>query len=226
MWPYALATLRHAWRAPFTWGLAAGSVFVGWFAGAAAILALYDVDDAATPLTLSTGHLAGVLLTLWLVGRGLDEDRHSGFAVAADATKPGAAGRLLGRWAGAATAGAALAALVAHLTAAVSTLEPPPLFSLLSTTIQTTTLVGAWALLLGTGWKGGGTTLLAFLLWVLGHLPWGRDPLLEGAAGRVLRALLPGPREAAVAGSGLGYTSAAAAGLLLLALAFSRPSDT
>ena len=101
MWPYALATLRHAWRSPLTWVLLGLGVFFGWFAHALAILALEPVGAQAEPLTVSTAHLVGVLLTLWLVGRGLDEDRASGFAAAADMTPPGPRGRLAGRWLGA-----------------------------------------------------------------------------------------------------------------------------
>ena len=79
-------------------------------------------------------------------------------------------------------------------------------------------------MLLGTLWRGGGATLAAFILWVLGHLPWGAAPFLEGLAGRALGAWLPGPRVANAAVA-LGYTSAAVAGLLLIALALSRPAD-
>ena len=65
-------------------------------------------------------------------------------------------------------------------------------------------------------------------LWLLGHLPWGRDPFLGGSlawAGESLRAWLPGPRALEGWLGGLGYTSAAVAGLLLLALAFVRPAE-
>lgn len=226
MWPYAIATLRQAYRSPVSWTLGACAVFAGWFGAIAAVLALTEVGEQLGPLVLSTGHLAGVLLTLWLVGRALDEDRHSGFAEAADATAAGRAGRTLGRWAGASLAGALLALLVGHLTALLVTgsLERPGTLSLLSTSSQVTALAGAWGVLLGNTWRGGGAMLGVFALWVLGHLPWGRAPFLDGLPGRVLRAWLPGPREAAGAFEALGYTSAAVAGLLLVTLALSRPS--
>ncbi len=225
MWPYALATIRQAYRSPVSYVLAACGAFAGWFAASAAILALTEVGEQNDPLLYSTSHLAGVLLTLWLIGRALDEDRHSGFAQAADATAAGLAGRILGRWAGATLAGAMLAIIVGFLTAGLTgALEMPDGISLLSTSIQATGIVAAWAVLVGNVWRGGGTMLAVFLVWVLGHLPWGRAPFLEGLPGRILRSWLPGPREAAGALEGLGYTSAAVAGLLLATLALSRPS--
>ena len=77
MWPYMTATLRQALRSPTTWGLGALGVFLGWFATTAAILALDEVGEQSTPLVFSTSHLVGVLLTLWLIGRALEEDRRT-----------------------------------------------------------------------------------------------------------------------------------------------------
>ncbi len=225
MWPYASATLRSAIRSPVSWTLLALGAFVGWFAAASAILALTEVGRQALPLTLSTAQLVGVLLVLWLVGRGLDEDRHSGFAQAADAAAPGPGGRLLGRWAGATMAGGALAVLTALLISTSNTVPRPPAILLLSTSICAAGHVGAWALLLSTFWRGGGGTMAVFLLWILGHLPWGVAPFVEGRLGRTVGALLPGPVNAESAAT-VGYTSAAVAGLLLLALALSRPAET
>jgi len=224
MWAYTLATLRLALRSPLGWVLLGAGVFLGWFGTTLAVLALDPVGAQAQPLTLSSAHLAGVLFTLWLVGRALDEDRTSGFAAAADVASPGPMGRLAGRWAGASIAGACLAVVTGALIAATSDAAGPTATSLLSTSISAAALVGAWAVLLGTLWRGGGATLGAFLLWVLGHLPWGAAPFLDGWGGRALGAWLPGPRTA---GSlvALGYTSAAVAGLLLVALALSRPAD-
>ncbi len=224
MWAYTLATLRHALRSPLGWVLLGVGVFLGWFGTSLAILALDSVGAQAQPLTLSSAHLVGVLFTLWLVGRALDEDRTSGFAAAADVTSPGPIGRLAGRWAGASMAGAALATLTGALIAICSEAPAPDATHLLSTSILATSLVGAWAVLLGTLWRGGGATLAAFLLWVLGHLPWGAAPFLEGLGGRALGAWLPGPRTAGSL-EALGYTSAAVVGLLLAALALSRPAD-
>jgi hypothetical protein len=225
MWPYALATLRQAYRSPLAWALAALGAFAGWFAATTAILALDEVGEQALPLVVSTSHLAGVLLVLWLVGRGLEEDRHSGFAAAADATGPGTAGRLLGRWAGATLAGTTLALAVGGLLSLLGVRPGPAALSLFFTSIQATALVGAWAVLAGSLARAGGAALAVFVLWVLGHLPWGTAPFLEGAGGRALAAWLPGPRDAATAVASLGYTSAAVAGLLLATVALSRSAD-
>lgn len=237
MWAYATATLRQAWRSPVSWVICALGIFAGWFATAAAVLAIADVGEQGEPLILSTGHLAGVLLTLWLIGRSLDEDRHSGFASSADATAPGVAGRVLGRWLGATLSGTLMSALVGMLIATSSALQQADPILLLSTSIMQTGVVAAWGLLLGCLWRGGGASLAVFLLWVLGHLPWGSGRLLgggpeagdagwlEGALARMLGAVLPGPRVGEGVAEALGYTSAAVAGLLLLALASSRPAD-
>ncbi|MDJ0523486.1 MAG: hypothetical protein QNJ90_15565 [Planctomycetota bacterium] len=224
MWPYTLATLKQALRSPVGWVLLAIGAFIGWFAASAAILALDEVGAQSQPLTISTAQLAGVLLTLWLVGRGLDEDRHSGFAAAADSTRPGPTGRLLGRWLGATASGTILACLTALTIASSAALEDPDGLYLASTSIGGCAAVGAWAVLLGSVWRGIGATLAVFLLWVLGHLPWGVEPFLAGAAGRIVGGLLPGPYAAGTL-SALGYTSAAVAGLLLVTLALSRPAD-
>lgn len=226
MWAYALATWRQGYRSPFTWILAALAVFVGWFGTTAAVLAIREVGDQGIPLLLSTSHLAAVLLAIWLVGRSIEEDRHAGFAAAADAAAPGPAGRLLGRWLGASAAGTALALVVGYVTATSSALPWPPGILLLITNIQVAALAAAWALLLGTLWQSGGAMVVVLLLWILGHLPWGVAPFLEGAPGRAVAAWLPGPRLADGGPEALGYTSAAVVGILLGTLAASRPSET
>jgi len=225
MWAYTIATLRQALRSPVTWVLAALTVFSGWFATSAAILAISDLADQSEALVLSTAHLGGVLLTLWLVARSLDEDRTSGFACAADASAAGCGGRILGRWAGGTLAGATLSAATGALIASTSALQQPPALLLLYTNVLACGIVAAWAMLIGTWWRSGGATLAVFLAWVLGHLPWGVPQFLEGPGGRALAALLPGPRHGLTGLNAMGYTSAAIAGLLLLALAFSKPVD-
>lgn len=224
MLAYALATLRTAMRSPLTWVLLVLGTFFGWFAVSLAVLALDEAGAQAEPLTLSTAHLAGVFLTLWLVGRSIDEDRTSGFAAAADVTPAGHVGRILGRFVGAVGAGTALALLTSMLIDVTSKHPAPGSGYLLYTSILACGQVGAWGILLGTLWRGGGATLAAFLLWLLGHLPWGAAPFLDGPVGRALGAWLPGPRTA-VGLEALGYTSAAVAGLMLVALAMSRPAD-
>jgi len=225
MWPYASATLKSAARSPVGWTLLAAGGFAGWFAAAAAILALTEVGGQALPLTMGTAQLVGVLLAIWLVGRGLDEDRHSGFAQAADAAAPGPAGRVLGRWMGASLAACLLSVLTACLIATSESVNQPPYLLLLSTSSFAAAHVAAWTLCLGTIWRGGGAGMAVFLLWVLGHLPWGIEPFLAPGPGRLVSALLPGPVNAGTP-SALGYTSAAVAGLLLLTLALSRPANT
>ena len=89
MWPYTLATLRFALRSPLVWVLLAVGAFTGWFGATAAILALDEVGAQGQSLLLGTGQLVGILLTLWLVGRSLEEDQQSGFAAAADAARTG-----------------------------------------------------------------------------------------------------------------------------------------
>ena len=224
MWPYASATVTHALRSPISWLLLAAGAFTGWFATSAAVLALDEVGSQGEPLTISTAQLVGVLLTLWLVGRGMDEDRHSGFAAAADASGPGVRGRLLGRWLGASAAGAGLAVLTALAISSSSAVPTPDGLLLLSTSSMACAVAGAWCVLLGSLWRGGGASLAVFLLWVLGHLPWGVAPFLEGLAGRICGGLLPGPRATGTLAT-LGYTSAAVAGLLLVTLAISRPAE-
>jgi hypothetical protein len=59
-----------------------------------------------------------------------------------------------------------------------------------------------------------------------GAPPVGVAPFLDGSIGRVLAALLPGPRQGTLGLAVIGYTSAAVAGLLLVTLALSRPADT
>jgi hypothetical protein len=225
MWAYAAATLKQAVRSPMSWVLCGLGVFLGWFAARAAILDIDDLARHALPLTLGTAHLMGALLTLWLVGRSTEEDRHSGFASAADATRVGPRGRVAGRWLGASLAGCVLAAVTSYGICATASLHWPPELLLLSTSIQVTACVGAWGVLLGAFWRGGGAMLAVLLLYVLGHLPWGAPAFLRGPVGRALGAWLPGPRPGGDLAS-LAFTSAAVAGLLLLSLAGSRPSES
>ena len=225
MWAYASATLRHALRSPVSWVLLALGVFFGWFALTAAVLAIDDVSRQAASIGSSTAHLAAALLTLWVLGRSLEEDRHSGFAAAADASRAGPRGRVLGRWVGAALAGALLGVGVALAIALTTRLPSTPLILLLSTSIQVSAMVGAWAVLLGSLWRGGGAMLAALVLFVLGHLPWGSPAFLAGRVGFALGTWLPGPRSSGGLDS-LGYTSLAVAGLLLVSLASARPADS
>jgi hypothetical protein len=224
MWAYTRITLKEAALSPTTWGVCLLGAFFGWFATTLAILAVADIESQSRALVEGTSHLFGALLTLGLLSRAFEEDSGSGFALAGDATRAGPQGRLLGRWLGAVLAGALGSLLVAALTTATgATGALDPLY-LLYTSILTLGVVGAWSALVSSQWAGPAGALVVLLLWVLGHLPWGTAPFLAGGVGRTVAALLPGPRAAAGGWLTLGYTSAAVAGLLLLALAFVRPA--
>ncbi|MDJ0975625.1 MAG: hypothetical protein QNJ98_14275 [Planctomycetota bacterium] len=228
MWPYARATLKEAVTSPVTWGICLMGVFFGWFAATLAILALVDVAEESRELIGSTSQLFGALLAIGLLGRTLDEDSDSGFTLATDACAPGPGGRILGRWLGATIAGTAASVLIAAVVTASGAAQADSSLYLLYTSILSISLVAAWATLLASRWNGAAAGLLTILLWLLGHLPWGREPFLGGSftwAGESLRAWLPGPRALEGWLGGLGYTSAAVAGLLLLALAFVRPAE-
>ena len=225
MWAYMRVTLKEAVLSPVSWGLCVMGAFFGWFATAVAILAVAEIESQSRELIESTSQLFGALLTLSLIGRSLEEDSSSGFALAGDATRGGPRGRLLGRWLGAVLAGIATTLLVALLITAAGTIKAPELFYLLYTTILTMSLVGAWSTLVSSQWGGAAGALVTLLLWVLGHFPWGTDPFLGGGLGRALGAWLPGPQMASIRLQWLGYTPAAVAGLLLLALALARPAE-
>ncbi len=225
MWVYAKATLREALSSPTAWGLLGLALFFGWCATALAILALVGVEAENRALVESTSQLFGAICCLGLLGELLAEDRGSGFALAADAAGPGAAGRVAGRWAGAVLAGTLLSLVAAHVLALIGASPSPNPLSLLYTSICSIGLVGAWGVLLGTQWNGVAAGLAVLLLWVLGHLPWGTPPFLSGIPGQVLRAWLPGPRAGGNVLLGLGYTSAAVGGLLALSAALVRPAE-
>jgi hypothetical protein len=225
MWVYAKATLREALSSPTAWGLLGLAIFFGWCATALAILALVGVEAENRALVESTSQLFGAICCLGLLGKLLDEDRGSGFALAADAAGPGPAGRIVGRWAGAVTAGTVLAMAAAHALAVVGASPGPDSLYLLYTSMSSIALVGAWGVLLGTQWNGVAAGLAVMLLWVLGHLPWGTPPFLTGVPAQVLRGWLPGPRAAGSALLALGYTSAAVGGLLALSAALVRPAE-
>lgn len=220
--------MKEALTSPVTWGICLMGVFFGWFAATLAILALVDVSAQARELVESTSQLFGALLAIGLVGRTLDEDSDSGFTLASDACASGPGGRVLGRWLGATVAGTGASVLIAALVAASGAAAIHQPIWLLYTSIMGVALVAAWATLLASRWNGAAAGLLTILLWLLGHLPWGRQPFLGGSlewAGQCLQAWLPGPRHVEGWSWGLGYTSAAVAGLLLLALAFVRPAE-
>ena len=225
MWVYARATLREALTSPVAWGLLGLALFFGWCATALAILALVGVEAENRDLVASTSQLFGAILCLGLLGKLLDEDRGSGFALAADAAGPGPTGRVLGRFAGAVLTGTALSLAAAHALAIAGASPAPESLYLLYTSMCSIALVGAWGVLLGTQWNGVAAGLAVLLLWVLGHLPWGTPPFLSGVPGQLLRAWLPGPRAGGSVLLGLGYTSAAVGGLLALSAALVRPAE-
>ena len=221
MWAFTLVTLRQALRSPVPWVVGALGVFVGWSATSLAILAL-GVGAQGQQLTLSTSHFVATVLTLWLLGACLTQDARSGFARAGDATGPGTLGRTLGRWAGATVSATAAGSLVGLLVAALSNSATAPVTYLLITTTQIGALVGAWQLLLATRLPVQAATLAAFMLWLMGHLPWGTAPFMEGTAGLALASWLPGPRGVEEILGTLLSTGAAIGGLLLLTAATTR----
>lgn len=228
MWPYTRATIKEAMLSPVTWGLLVLGVFFGWFATTLAILNIVDMEAESRDLVVSTSQLFSALLAIGLIGRLVDEDSTSGFTLASDACKPGPGGRLLGRWAGATVVGTTSCVLMAALITLARGGAMPSVLYLLYTSILSVALVGAWASLFSSQWNGAAAGLVTILLWLLGHFPWGRSPFLGGDAawlGQCLRAWLPGPRQVDAWAMGVGYTSAAVAGLLMLTLAFARPAE-
>ncbi len=223
MWAYARSTLREAVTSALAWLLLGVGAFAGWFATTLAILAIERAEDQARDLVVGTSQLFGVLVTLAVLGRLQEEDGDSGFALAADAARPGPFGRVLGRWVGGTAAGVVAATGVALLTSATGAVSLPSLHYLLTTSICACGMVGAWVVLLGTRWNAVATTIAVLALWVIGHLPW--STLGGGKVGAAIAVWLPGPRDTGGALSTLGYTSAATAGLLLLTLALVRPVE-
>ncbi|MGE0192397.1 MAG: hypothetical protein AB7T63_10190 [Planctomycetota bacterium] len=214
---HALASLRFLWRAPMSWGLSALGVFLGWVGVAFAVLALHDEPARRAQVVASSAALAAAMLVLWSLARLLAEDRRSGFALAADAAAPGPGGRVLGRWLGC-TVGATMAAAAASLLAGAVARAPMAQTLYLCCAYSVPLgLLGAWATLLAAPLGPGRAAGVGAVLFVLGHLPWGRDPLAQGALGRGVGALLPRPPllEAPLQGAPAGLL--ASVGLALLA---------
>ena len=217
MFAYLLSTWTSAWRLPALWVLAA----LGFGATAAglslSILALEHDEVGAQRLLQETAQVTAALAVLWLLARTLEADTRSGFCVAADQTLGGLGARLWGRYCGCLLAGAA--ASLPALVAGTAWTEADPLW-LLSTTIVSAALLGAWALVLwALGLGGVALLLVGGGLWLLGHLPWGAVGW-GGEAGRWVGAWMPPGlnAEGRLAPAALG----ALAGLLLLARAWAR----
>jgi hypothetical protein len=228
MWPYAADTIRQALRGPGPWVLAAVGVLAGWGGIGMAVLALGSRDAQSAQnaqIVTSTGQVFGAIAALWVLASRLDDDRSSGFRIAADALGPGVTGRLAGRWLGASLLGVALAALVqAGLLLLTGAPAEGGALYLCLTTIEAVPLLAAWGLLLACLGRGAAVVLMGFVLLVLGHLPWGAPELAPGLPGTLLRAWLPGPRAPEMATHLLASTALATAGVLLLGLLFgARP---
>jgi hypothetical protein len=198
--------------------------FAGWCGLNLAILALGDTTSQGVSVVVGTSQAFGVVATLWILARHLEEDHHSAFRLAADCTGPGPAGRLLGRWLGAVLCGWGIS-LVLHLvlSALAGGIGGRGIYLQIAN-IQTVALVGAWGLCVGLLWSGGAAVVAGLLAWLLGHLPWGAAGALPGVAGTFLRAVLPGPRDPSAALAALGYTVAATGAMLFLALAIGQRS--
>lgn len=214
---HALASLRFMWRTPMSWGLGAVGVFVGWFGVALAVLALHDDPDRRAHVVASSAALAATLLLLWCLARLLGEDRRSGFALAADSAGPGPGGRIMGRWLGC-SAGAALLGVVATLLAGWVARAPMSTSLYLSSAYSVSLLLlAAWTCLLSPVLGPGRAAAAGAALYLMGHLPWGRPPLGEGLAGRVVGALLPRPPLVESPLAAAPASLLAAVGLALLA---------
>jgi hypothetical protein len=215
---YFADTVRQAWRLPAVWVLTGLGLLTGWLGFEVAILALGEGGSQAADLVAATSQTTAALAVVWVLGRLADHDREPGFAVAAAAAAPGQAGRLIGRLLGSLVTGAMVAAVIQVV---LGLLGPniDQWILLYIASLESTAVAGAWSLLLSSFLRSGASTLTSLLAWGAGHLPWGAAGLLEGGAGTALGALLPGPRSPAEWASALGYTCAATAGAVLLALA-------
>ncbi len=215
MLPHALATLRFLLRAPMTWGISIAGVLFSWFGAALAVLALHDSPIRHRDVIASSTTTASVVVLVWMLARLLGEDRGGGFSIAADATRPGPGGRLLGRWLGG-SVGAALLVLLGTATASLLVRGGAPIsLSMLGTSSVALAVVAGWAVLLGAGFGPGPGSALALLTYLAGHLPWGRAPLPEGPLGLLARAWLPRPPSADVPALGSAAGLLTAIGLAL-----------
>lgn len=224
MWAYARATIRDALASPVSYGLLAGSLFLSWCGAALSILALHDQPGQRADLVAATSEMFALLVGLGLLGRTLDEDRASGFVEAADATRLGPPGRVLGRW-----GGAVLCALVCGMLSvggmlALRAAPPQAGLYLLTTSIPSLLVALAWGALFAALLSGVVGTLVTFTLWLAGHLPWGTAPFLEGGVGRALRAVLPGPRPHVGMAEAWPPALLATAGVLAIAVALAGPA--
>jgi hypothetical protein len=220
MLPFALATLRSSLKTWTVWLILAFAVAAGWLALEVSVLALGESESQAPELILTTAQAFGALLALWVAARHLDDDGRAGFTAAADQSRPGPAGRILGRWLGAAVAGS-VGGLLVHI--ALSGRVEPSIHLHCAIVMPPATL-SAWGTLLGC--RGGGGLVVAGggALWFLGHLPWGSPSFAEGPLGRTVGAWLPGPVPLSGALAHAGHAAAGVAGLLLLAVALApRP---
>ena len=176
------------------WVVAAIAAFAAWFGVSFAILALDRTPSDAAALLVSTAQLGAAITLAWLVQSTLDEDASSGFVVAADAAASGPGGRWMGRWGGALVASWLCGSLAVMVAALATKQSLGGALLLWITSIVPLAVHGAWALLAAVHWRGGAALGVVLLIWFLGHLPWGRPPVLEGLLGQMLRAWLPTPR--------------------------------
>ena len=217
MLAHALASFRYVRRAPAAWFLALGALAVTWFALGFEVLAVRTDPGRRAELVSASAGLAGIALVLWCLARLLEEDARSGFALAADTTAPGPGGRLIGRWAGALLAGLCATIVVGGLAALTGGAPAAGSLSLCIAMSGPLALTGAWCILGSTLLSPGRAAAVAGGLWILGHLPWGRPPLLSGLPGAALRAWLPSPPLREAPWSGLAAAGIAAFGLVLIA---------
>lgn len=219
MWPHALAALRLATRSPAPWGWLCGGVAVAWFGLACAVLALHSDPLRSALLVASTAGLTGLVVGLWTLSSVFDGSATGGLSLAADATRSGQGGRLVGGWLGAVGAGGgAILLLAAPLTLTGHVLAEYIYYLLLASILQVALGV-AWAMPLVARGRPLAGALLAGALYFAGHSPWGRGGFGEGTFARIARGLLPPAPNVGATWSELTAPLATTAGLLLLSLA-------
>lgn len=221
MGPYIRATLRAALRAPSSAVLALLGVLAVIAGLGLSVLAIRGASVSQDVLVAETAATTAAISCLWLLVRLLDMDRYSGFTQAGDQTRPGIAGRLVGRLAGATIVALAIGLPSVGVGAWLVDSSILYVLYLLTTITVQAALTGAWgSLIFGLGAPPQAVLLGGVALWIAGHLPWGQPGWGASAWGRALAAVLPGTTSGpgALIPHGL-----AALGLTLLAVAVLRP---
>jgi hypothetical protein len=222
VWAHAASTLRQAGRNAGFWVVCLLGLAAGWVGLELSVLALGTADVQAPEMIRSTALATVAVASLWILAGAMEQDRASGFRPSLDCCAPGWRGRLMGRWAGSALAGA-VGGLIVSLVLGVGQGQLDQNLSLYITLIVQGALLASWGLLLARLGSGGAIVVGGLLLWLLGHLPFGTPALWPGTMGTLCAAWLPGPR---ISAPGIASSGLAAGGLLLLALWISDRSES